>query len=732
MHDAHYSVRCATCGKIDIRILLPSTMASAIHANPIYHKPRAPKSAPGFDYSTFKIAPHQKDILDMINDHSVSAVSAQTGSGKTLFLPWALAKTGKKVRVALPFTVSTRSAYNFQKKYSSLMVGFAAAREVRYSKTSGIVYATTGHFTTKLLHIIKHNHRTDTELTSEMFSFLGDVFVVDEVHSGTVQITLLVGLLNYIRTRVGSFHTHIVFTSATLNHSDVQRHFPEFPTYNVDLARLPITHIYMETERDVVRDDPTDHIIRYIRHELREMERKQDMWHIIVFRPGVQEVEELLTRLERTFGMDTLCALPVYSELSNDDIQCIFEDYGMPKVIIGTNIIESSVTVDGVGAIINDGLVKRVYTNDTGGQKLVTTVVSQAEATQRAGRTARTRPGTAYHLYTERYHEALDEHHPPEIDRVPIHTVTLSCIDAGLVPKDILGIMDVRQQRALETLINMGMIRPDPKGETMGTVTDAGNFVSHVNLGIYNAYMIYLAVEQYQGAVGYKYKGDELVLLSTVALAVMLESYGPPPFYIPRRQRGQSQMEYQVEREVHIEKYFKRFMGSNELETLINVYWTMTDEVYLMTEQQHRLHRVQDAHVDPWKEWAKDNSMNNKKLREFRNTMRPVLQAVATKLRRPELLEDIAPPAPEEEQVVSNAAIDLFKQAYVQNIFTLTSGKNYQSSLAYDHKYYTHGTKTYCTGRSTEYADTVIAAQIMEIQDARGGTRNIIGLTVPV
>lgn len=709
---------------------LPSTMASTIQT-PIYRKPLVRQSSSGFDYSTFKIAPHKRDILDMINDNSVSAISAQTGSGKTLFLPWALAKTGTKVRAALPYTVSTRSAYNFQKKYSDLNVGFAAAREVRYNDDSDIVYATTGHFTTKLLHIIKRCHKDGTQLTSDMFSFLGQVFIVDEVHSGTVQITLLVGLLNYIRTNLESFSTHIVFTSATLNHSDVQRHFNDFPTYNVDLQRLPITHVYMETERNVTRDDPTDQIIKYIRQELREMQTKGDMWHIIVFRPGVQEVEELVTKLERTFGVDTLCALPAYSELTNEDIQCIFEDYGMTKVIIGTNIIESSVTVDGVGAIINDGLVKRVYTNDTGGQKLVTTVVSQAEATQRAGRTARTRPGTAYHLYSKRYHDALQAHHPPEIDRVPIHTVTLSCIDAGLTPKDILGINEERQSRALETLVTMGMICPDPKGETMGTVTDAGNFVSHVNLSIYNSYMIYLAIEQYQGtstSASTNHKGDELVLLSTVALAVMLESYGPPPFYIPRRQRGQSQMDYQMQRETHIEKYFKRFMGSNELETLINVYWTMTDEVYLIKEQRQRLYH--ETHTDPWKQWAQDNSMNNKKLREIRNTMGPVLQAVATKLRRPELLEDIAPPSAQEEQEVYDAALSLFKKAYIKNTFHKMDGKKYKSDLVHDRKSYTHGTKTYCN--SSDYPNQVIAAQIMEIQTAGGVTRNIIGLTVPV
>jgi hypothetical protein len=691
----------------------------------------------------------------MIKSNPESAVGAQTGSGKTLCLPYLLAMDGLYVRVALPYTVATRAAYRFQTRHSGpkIQVGFAAAREVRYRMSDHIVYATTGHFVAKILHINK-KHRPPTV---DMFDFLGDVFIVDEVHSGTTQITQLIGLLSNLQTRFGaSFKTHIVFTSATMNHLDVSRHFTGFPTYEVELKRLPITHVYSERERDPrnTKDDPTEDIIRIIRKELRSMSAggsskasaggsskaaAPDIWHIIVFRPGVQEVEDLVQNIERQFDETELVVIPAYSELSQDELEAIHDDFGVPKIIIGTNIIESSITIENVGAIVNDGLVKRVYTNDTGGQKLVTTVVSRSEEIQRAGRTARTRPGTAYHLYTTRYREeCMEQHHPPEIDRVPIHCVTLSCIDAGLPPREILGISASRQQQAIDMLVHMGMIDRCGDSEGLGTVTDAGDFVSHVNIGIYNACLIYDAIEQYRGHGGppasgqASHKGDELVLRSVVALAVMLESYGPPPYYVPRRTRGQTRAEYQLQREVHIEKYFQRFMGSNEIETLVKMYWIMLDEVYDIEDHEPSIRY-------PYKEWAVRNSMNNKKLSEFRNTYRSVMGAVANHLNKPQFLDDVAAPEPTEISGLMSVTLEMFKHAYSRNTFTLSTRSSNRRTYVRDGTHngppqtFNLTAQHYCLPATSAPPDKVIAAQVMEIQsDPSGPVRRIIGLTVPI
>lgn len=679
-----------------------------------YTRPRTTTKI--FDYSVFKISSHKHEIIDLIKSNAVSAISAQTGSGKTLLIPYELAREGLTVRVALPYTVATRTAWDFQKKYSGLDVGFAAAREIKYRDTTKLVYATTGHFTTKIRSIIKSTKGRGLSLRE--FAFLGDVFIVDEVHTGTTQITELIGQLKYLQSNVPGFNTRIVFTSATLNSMEVERHFKDFPTYEIELDRLPITHIFNKDERDPKRDNPTVEIIDIIREELKHMKDHGEMYHIIVFRPGVSEVEELLRLLEREFDPEVLCVLGAYGELSQEELGQIFENYGISKVIVGTNIIESSITVDNVGAIIDDGLVKRVYTNDTGGQKLVTSIVSQAEALQRAGRTARTRPGRAIHMYTKRYHDMdMDRYHPLEIDRVPIHNITLGIIDAGLIPSEILGINKDRQSQAIDTLIDTGMIEPDPTGKTLGKVTDAGTFVSNVSLGIYNAYMIYKAIEVFRKT------RDELVLVSTVALAVMLECYGPPPFYVPRRKRDQTQSEYITDRDVHIDKYFDRFMGNNELETLINLYWIMTDELYIM--RSHSKNGQGHGHL---RDWAVENSMNNKKLKEFRNTMKQVLSSVAVHLDAPQIQDDMMPPAPEEMSYVISETLDLFRLAYARNQFTYVGKGKYLDQYGNE---YRHSSTTYSHRPAGQV--TLVAAQVMELQNRQDcPPRRIIGLSLEI
>ena len=682
-------------------------------------KPKAADAAtPSFDYKGFKIAPHADAITELIMSNPVSAISAQTGSGKTLCIPNHLAQHGLKVRVAVPMTVAARSAYDFQSKCSGLRVGFAANREVRYTDHTQIVYATTGHFTVKILSIIKR--RGASRLRSIDFQFLGDVFVVDEVHSGTTHITKLIGLLKYIKDQIPDFKTHIVFTSATMNSIDIKRYFPDFPVYEVELARLPITHIYSKQHIEPKLDDPTRDVIDIIIKELALMKAspKGDQWHIIVFRPGANEVETLLQALYKFLSDDEIEALPAYSELSQEELQDIFENHGVPKVIVGTNIIESSVTIDNVGAIIDDGLVKRVFTNEMGGQMLTTGLVSQAEATQRAGRTARTRPGRAYHLYTEHYRDTvMAPHHAPEIDRVPIHNLVLSIIDAGLVPTEILGVAKSRQDQAVATLIRTNMLTPTEDG--LGSVTEAGRFVSSVNLGIYNAYLIYQAITEFRK------KKDELLLISAVALAVMLECYGPPPFYIPRKKRGQSNADYAIERDVHIESYFERFFGATELHTLINLYWMMTDEVYLI-EEYHRSQR--HAPSNYLKEWAVKNSMNNKKLKEFRNTFRSVLESVATHCHCPSLLDDMEPPSPGELLSLGDKSMDFFIKAYSHNTFTITEGNYYLDEHG---NRYRHTRKTYC--RRSEYGQTIVAAQVIEIKETPESTpRRMVGLSIPI
>lgn len=660
----------------------------------------------------FKISPHLDAIHELVSQNRISAISAKTGSGKTLAVPPKLAEQGLRVACFLPTVVATTSAADFQEEHTRFKIGYAANRVIRYDDDCDIVYATTGHGTAKLLSLLKR--KPIHTITRADLSFLGDVIMVDEVHSGTVQISLLIGLLRYLLDNLPDsvFHTKIVFTSATLNTLDVSRYFSDFPIYKVELERLPITHVYNSSFTNPLTDDPTPRVIEVIKQELSKMRSNKEQWHGIVFRPGVQEVEDMIQRLEQTFG-DEIMIFPAYSELSSADLQDIFEEFGVPKVIVATNIVESSVTINNVGFIIDDGLVKRIHTNDTGGQKLVTAIVTQDAVIQRAGRTARTRAGTVYHLYTEDFWSALDKHQPLEIDRVPIFNVVLSLIDSGLEPGQILKISPERKKQAMRILQDNNMIEVINEKRI---VTDAGQFVSRVNLGIYNAYMIYLAAQQY------RMDHLEYPLRTAVALAVFLELYGPPPFYIPRRNRGQTKADYTTMRDVHIEKHFSRFMGATGIETLINLYWTMGDEVYDIQQYQRC------GYLKAILSWSQENSMNNRKLKEIHNCLRAVMRSVAEYLDEDDILDEVESPSKTEMPVITAQTITLFKQAYRGNTFIQDKGDTYHP-VGQEINQYRHKPGDYNTCKL--HYPAVIAAQVMEIQGVYG-TSKIIGLTVPV
>uniref|UniRef100_A0A6C0J515 Helicase n=1 Tax=viral metagenome TaxID=1070528 RepID=A0A6C0J515_9ZZZZ len=681
----------------------------------------------------FKITPYLPDIIELISTHDISAVSAQTASGKTLSIPPALVAQGRilsqlackegppcgwKVRCALPTVVATRAAADFQKKYNTdYTVGFAAGREIKYTDQTDIVYMTTGHATNKLQSILKEK---GDALNPEDIDFLGDVFVIDEIHTGTTHITLLMGLLRYIIDKYEwKFHTKLVFTSATLNQLDLERYFSDVPVYNVKLDRLPITHIFSSNDTNPIKGSSIAEICDIVDKELELMKKSGNMWHGIIFQPGVAEVEKTTTALYKQYG-DSLMILPAYSDLSQQDIQDIFEDHGCPKIIVGTNIVESSVTIDDVGFIIDDGLNKVVYTSDTGGTRLVTCVIAQDSAIQRAGRTARTCPGRAYHLYTQNYYDTeMKKHHTLEIERVPIFNIVLGLIDAYLDPVDVLRISDERYEQAKKTLVETSMMKIGDDGIYM--VTEAGKFVASVNIGIYNSYLIYIAIQKYIS------NGDEYLLQTTIALAIMLEIYGPPPFYVPRKQKMQSHSEYLVVKDAHIETYFGRFRGPTEIHTLIQLFWDMNEEIY---EEQYSLEQ-NIPFILAAKTWAVKNSMNFKKIKEFYKIYTSVRYTVSLYIDRPSIADEIEGPDPSDIMTIQRNTIELFREAYAENTFIQFSGNNYIKKC--DAKcinpiiYKIVTNNNYSLMR--EYPASVIAAQVIEIQTSYGLMRKI-GLIV--
>lgn len=599
------------------------TRNNRVNQSPSPQQPKRYQASPQKIYPNLPITPYGEEISKFILQNSVSAIDASTGSGKTRFIPYLMAMKGYKVRVAIPTTVAVRDAYKFQRDHSTLRVGYAAGREINYSDDDQLVYMTTGHLTQRIIGMLKSGK------TSTLSSVLGDILFIDEVHTATSYITVLIGLLRYLYNS-GMKLPKIVFATATLNRNDIVDHFPDFPVYKVNIPSHSIEEIFLQQPRDILRDDPNDEIVRIINEELVRWKTSPKKFHGIVFRPGLQEVEDTIEYLESKFANnDAVEFYPAYSNLGAVELDEIFETSNRMKVIVGTNIIESSITIEDVGFVIDDMLEKIAETSSTGGNKLTLITISKSASQQRRGRTGRTIPGRDYKLIDMLSYNNLPEFRMREIDRIPIFDIVLQLIDANLDPREILKISINRYDQARRFLIDVGMI--ESRADRY-FVTDTGRFVSSLSIGVQSAYMVYLGFQRFQEASQKRpddVAAERIVLRSVLAVAAMIESYGPSFFYIPRRGRNETVVEYTARKDAYIEKYHEKFRGQTDIHTFVNIFWELMTNINV-AKKYDRASR--NNFMNYVKEWSVNNSMNNKKIKEFLNVMRDIESTVESKL----------------------------------------------------------------------------------------------------
>jgi len=671
------------------------------------------------EFPKLPIMPHGPQILDLLSKNQVIAVDAPTGTGKTRYLPFLISEQLKvRVRVAIPTTVAVRDAYNFIFNFTKLDVGYAAGRVIKYSPTTQLVYGTTGHFTQKIINVCRGKPLSE-DVRKQVRIILGDVLFVDEVHTATVDITELVGLVNYIfRTESGEYRgPKLIFSSATFNHGDIFDFFPQFPIYKVETNAYPVQVIFLENQFDPLRDDVDDVIIPIIKDEFNRWLSERN-YHGIIFRPGVNEVDTTLEALEKAFqNEENIEFYPAYSRLAPTDLDEIFKASSKMKIVIGTNIIESSITIEDVGFIVNDMLVKSSQTSATGGHKLVLGYISQAESKQRDGRTGRTMSGRAYHLCDEQFQLSLPQFRIKEIDRVPIYNVVLQLIDAGLSPLTVLKISSIRYDQAQKTLADFGMIVR--QGSTY-TVTEVGRFVSKIPLSIHNSYMVYLAFQEFKNSP--KDPVAQIVFRTVVAIASMIEVFEPGYFYIPRRQRGESDSEYQARKDVHIEKYHEKFRGLTDIHTLVNIFWEMMEFIRVAKSYDRS---VRGDFFNYVKNFAIDNQMNNKKLREMLTVLRDVEESTLNLLEEGSNIDlhSVIPDGGYEN--LGNRTAEIFGRAYVNNTFVRTVDRRGQV-IYQDPKsqiIYRIGTRSNFSQiviTSREGPGRIIAAETIEVQGKKG------------
>ena len=369
---------------------------------------------------------YRDDFLAAMEQHQILVIVGETGSGKTTQLPQYLheagyTKNGMKVGCTQPRRVAAMSVAARVAEEVGVKVGYEVGYSVRFEDCTSdktiLKYMTDG--------MLLREFMTEPDLAG--YSAL----MIDEAHERTVHSDILLALVKDLARERPELK--LLISSATMNAQKFAEYFDGAPIYNIPGRRYPVDIFYAS--------QPEANYLTAAITTVFQIHTTQDKGDILVFLTGQDEIEaaeQQLTDTARKLGnrIKELIICPIYANLPSELQAKIFEPTpeGARKVVLATNIAETSLTIDGIVYVIDPGFVKEnVYNPATGMSNLVVVPCSRASANQRSGRAGRVGPGKCFRLYTKyAYMNEMDESTTPEIQRTNLTGVVLQLSALGI------------------------------------------------------------------------------------------------------------------------------------------------------------------------------------------------------------------------------------------------------------------------------------------------------------
>lgn len=361
----------------------------------------------------------RKQLLDAVRENQLLIVVGDTGSGKTTQLTQYLAEGGYGNNGIIGCTQPRRVAAMSVAKRVAEEVGCRLGAEVGYT----IRFEDCTSPETKIKYMTDGMLQREVLLDPDLKKY--SVIMLDEAHERTIATDVLFGLLKKTIKRRPDLR--LIVTSATLDADKFSEYFNQCPIFSIPGRTYPVEIMYSK--------EPESDYLDAALITVMQIHLTEPSGDILVFLTGQEEIDtacEILYERMKALGptVPELVILPVYSALPGEMQSRIFEPApdGGRKVVIATNIAETSITIDQIYYVIDPGFVKQsAYDPKLGMDSLVVTPVSQAQAKQRAGRAGRTGPGKCFRLYTEAaYQSEMLPTTIPEIQRQNLsHTILM-------------------------------------------------------------------------------------------------------------------------------------------------------------------------------------------------------------------------------------------------------------------------------------------------------------------
>ena len=456
---------------------------------------RAEASPDTGDAPDLPISAHAESIVEAIRDNQVVIVAGETGSGKSTQLPKLCLDAGRGQRGLIgctqPRRIAARSVARRVAEELGTELGQAVGFQVRFtdrvSDSSYIKFMTDGI----LLAEVHRDRLLDAY----------DTLIIDEAHERSLNIDFLLGYLKRLTRRRPDLK--IIITSATIDTERFAEHFDQAPVITVEGRGYPVDIQYQVPKEG-------EDLPQQVRRAVDAVGRIDARGDILVFLPGEREIFQVSRALKRA-SLSHTEVLPLYARLPSASQDRIFRPGQGRRIVLATNVAETSLTVPGIRFVIDSGLARiSRYAAHSKVLRLPVEPVSQASCNQRAGRCGRVGPGTCIRLFDETDFLSRPEFTEPEIQRAGLVGVVLEMLALGLGDPEDFPFVDPPPRRligeARQSLFELGAVDEERR------LTRRGRTLARLPVDVRHGRMLIEAAER--GALA-----EVLVLVAGLSIA---------------------------------------------------------------------------------------------------------------------------------------------------------------------------------------------------------------------